>query len=99
MNDALRTFDSEQPSAALTRPQQALWWLKKGNLKMGAEWEAAHGLCQQDEGDRAHDLVHALAHWIEGDMGNASYWYRRVGGNRAATIAAEWDRIAGLIGG
>ena len=97
MNDALRNFDSEQPPAALTRPQQALWWLKKGTLKMGTEWETAHALCQQDEGDRAHDLVHALAHWIEGDMSNAGYWYRRVGGNRAATITAEWDRIAGLI--
>lgn len=99
MNDGLRNMASAEPSASLSRPQQALWWLKKGGLSLGPEWEKAHGLCQQDEGDCAHDLVHALAHWIEGDMSNAAYWYRRVGGNRAATILAEWDRIAALIGG
>ncbi len=61
---------------------------------MGPEWETAHQLCQRDEGERAHDLVHALAHWIEGDMANASYWYRRVKRQRAQSIAAEWEQVA-----
>ena len=78
----------------LSAPLQALWWLKKGGLTMGPEWHEAHSLCQAAEGDRAHDLVHALAHWIEGDMNNAAYWYRRVGGGRASTIEQEWQRIA-----
>jgi hypothetical protein len=38
--------------------------------------------------------VHALVHWIEGDTTNAAYWYRRVGGHRAADIKTEWQRIA-----
>ncbi len=46
---------------------------------LGPEWEKAHELCQMQEGDLAHDRVHALAHWIEGDESNASYWYRRTG--------------------
>jgi hypothetical protein len=85
------------PPASLTVPQQALWWLKKGEFTMGAEWEKAHTLCQMAEGTREYDLVHALAHWIEGDESNAAYWYRKLGGGRAATIAAEWNRIAGEV--
>ena len=64
---------------------------------MGTEWQEAHRLCQLQEGDHAHDTVHALAHWIEGDEANASYWYRRTGGKRAATIAEEWQRIAAIL--
>ncbi len=86
------------PPVDLTAPQQALWWLKKGGLAMGPEWEKAHALCQQSEGTREYDLVHALAHWIEGDDSNAAYWYRRVGGGRAATIAEEWERVAKVLG-
>ena len=97
IDDALQHFDGEAPRAGLARPLAALWWLKKGGLAMGPAWEKAHQLCQQQEGDRAHDMVHALAHWIEGDESNASYWYRRVGGGRAASIAAEWQRIAELL--
>jgi hypothetical protein len=83
--------------AGLSIPLQALWWLKKGGLAIGPEWRRAHDLCQQNEGDYAHDLVHALTHWIEDDMSNASYWYRRVGDARAPTIAQEWDRIAAKL--
>ena len=31
------------------------------------------------EGDPAHDWVHAHLHRVEGDLGNAGYWYRRAG--------------------
>jgi hypothetical protein len=83
--------------AELSPPLQALWWLKKGGLVMGTEWETAHGICQTREGDHAYDLVHGLAHWIEGDVGNADYWYRRVGENPADDIDAEWTRIAAAL--
>lgn len=80
-----------QAPSHLSVPQQALWWLERGQLKMGEDWQRAHMLCQQDEGDPDHDLVHALCHWIEGDIGNRDYWYRRIKGwNRAATISAEF---------
>jgi hypothetical protein len=80
----------------LTVPQQALWWLKQGELKMGAEWQKAHELCQQAEGTFEFDLVHALAHWIEGDLSNRDYWYARVGKTwrRAETIELEWEKIS-----
>ena len=88
------SFTENAPPAAFSPPQQALWWLKKGELTMGPEWQKAHDICQTQEGEHAYDLVHALVHWIEGDQSNANYWYRRVGAKRAAGIPSEWQRIA-----
>ncbi|MCF3934529.1 hypothetical protein L1787_14055 [Acuticoccus sp. M5D2P5] len=96
MTDWLDT-SQETPDTALPRPAQALWWLKKGGYRVGPEWERAHALCQEGEGDLDHDRVHALSHWIEGDMGNAGYWYRRIGETRAADISTEAQRIASEI--
>jgi hypothetical protein len=80
-----------EPPRGLTRPLQALWWLKKGGLIAGPEWEQAHRICQTQEGHVDHDWVHALAHWIEADLGNADYWYRRCGKRRAtASVSDEW---------
>lgn len=92
------SIEASAPSPEMSRPQAALWWLRKGGFVMGPEWEKAHQLCQAQEGDRSHDLVHALAHWIEGDEANAAYWYRRVGGERAPSITDEWQRIAKILG-
>lgn len=88
---------AKENAFGLSVPLQALWWLKKGELATGPEWGKAHELCQQNEGEHAHDLVHALVHWIEGDMGNAGYWYRRAGDARASAIALEWNRIAAKL--
>jgi hypothetical protein len=95
---SITSFESAAPSSALTAPQQALWWLKKGAFTMGAEWEQAHAICQTAEGTHDYDLVHALAHWIEGDEGNRDYWYRRVKPwMRAETIDVEWQQIADAL--
>ena len=87
------SYMEDAPPAVLSPPLQALWWLKKGELAMGPEWNKAHDLCQTGEGKHAYDLVHALVHWIEGDKTNTAYWYRRVGEQRAADIKTEWQRI------
>ena len=42
------------------------------------DWEKAHAVVQHDDtglGCWAHGIVHML----EGDIGNARYWYRRAG--------------------
>ena len=86
------------PPSELTAPQQALWWLKHGDFKPGPAWEKAHAICQTAEGTFDYDLVHALAHWIEGDIGNRNYWYARVGAEgRAATIPLEWERMTRIL--
>ena len=51
---------------------KSLWWAKKGN------WEKAHNIAQDiatNDGSR----IHAYLHRVEGDLGNAAYWYRRAG--------------------
>ena len=42
------------------------------------DWEAAHALAQDDP-SALGAWVHALLHRIEGDPGNAGYWYARAG--------------------
>jgi hypothetical protein len=42
-------------------------------------WDEAHEIAQRHEGDAAADWLHAVLHAIEGDAGNARYWYRRCG--------------------
>ena len=63
----------QPPSVALQTPLlRAVWHGLRG------QWDAAHELAQvQDDADGA--WVHAWLHRIEGDLGNAGYWYRRSG--------------------
>jgi len=49
------------------------------DLALAKDWEAAHAIAQRHEGDAAADWLHALLHKIEGDDGNARYWYQRAG--------------------
>lgn len=96
--DIFTTLDWSEPPKDMSKPLQALWWLKKGELRVGAEWERAHHIVQSMEGVQAFDWVHALMHWIEADMGNADYWYRRAGKRRAtASVSAEWEHIAAAL--
>lgn len=90
----IESLDRSEPPRDLTKPLQALWWLKKGGLVIGPEWEQAHNICQAGEGIRAFDWVHALAHWIEADLGNADYWYRCAGEKRTKpSVSEEWAFI------
>ena len=68
MTAALRDRETPPESPLL----RAIWHGLRG------EWEAAHGIAQDDDGADAA-WVHAWLHRIEGDLGNAGYWYRRAG--------------------
>ena len=67
------SLSAAEPSADLAPPLVALWHAARG------DWDAAHRIAQEQEGDFAHDWVHAHLHRVEGDLGNAGYWYRRAG--------------------
>jgi hypothetical protein len=54
------------------------------DLASAGEWEQAHAIVQRDEADPTAAWIHAVIHRIEGDLGNARYWYRRAG--REATV-------------
>lgn len=46
---------------------------------LAGEWHEAHGIVQTDEADATACWIHAVLHKIEGDAGNARYWYRKAG--------------------
>lgn len=48
-------------------------------LALAGDWDAAHGVVQEYEGDATAAWIHAVLHKIEGDHGNSGYWYRRAG--------------------
>lgn len=71
----------------LTPPQRVLWLDARG------DWDAAHDLAQ-DMGGRDGALLHAYLHRVEGDLPNASYWYRRAGEPVFdGAIADEWASL------
>lgn len=49
------------------------------DLALAGQWEAAHAIVQRGDGERLADWIHAVLHKIEGDEGNARYWYRAAG--------------------
>lgn len=87
-------FSSATPPEAFSPPMKALWWLKKGDLRPGQAWEQAHNICQSAEGDMAHDWIHGLCHLIEGDHGNASYWFRGTGKSlKGRDVTTLWEEM------
>ena len=42
------------------------------------DWQKAHAIVQNDSSDIGC-WAHGIAHLLEGDLGNARYWYRRAG--------------------
>lgn len=94
IDQIVSSLDQAEPPRDLSKLLQALWWLKKGDLQVGPEWEKAHNICQSAEGSKQYDWIHALAHWIEADMGNSDYWYRRCGEKRAKpNVSQEWEYL------
>ena len=77
----------EQAPAELEDALKALWHDAKG------DWERAHDLAQS-AGNSNGDWVHAYLHRVEGDLGNASYWYNRIGKPRfEGSLKSEWASI------
>jgi len=82
------------PAPGLDAPLAALWWAGKGN------WDQAHSIAQ-DVPTAQGSWVHAYLHRVEGDLGNAGYWYRRADQPVAKdSLETEWERIVtALLGG
>ncbi len=78
----------ESPPEDLAPELTALWHTKAGN------WEAAHDIAQ-DIPTAMGSWIHGLLHAIEGDFGNAGYWYHKAGRLpiRKHQIDGEWDEL------
>jgi hypothetical protein len=82
-----QSLTADEPPAGLSLALLGLWWDAKGDGAM------AHESAQQDEGADC-SWVHAYLHRKEGDLGNATYWYRRAGKPVCReSLDAEWRTI------
>ena len=79
------------PPAAVSAELRALWHDATGN------WHEAHEIAQSIDGATG-SWIHAYLHRKEGDLGNASYWYRKAGKPQAAdSLEEEWNRIVSAL--
>jgi hypothetical protein len=79
------------PLPGATPSLAALWWAGKG------DWNKAHEIVQGESGADAA-WVHAYLHRVEGDLGNAGYWYRQAGKPVATNpLETEWDEIVSAL--
>lgn len=70
MSDFEASLAAERPPVELTPALRALWLDRKG------DFDGAHALAQDMPGS-VGARIHAYLHRKEGDLSNASYWYRR----------------------
>ena len=84
----LSVAEDAEPPDGLGDELRSLWYTKRG------EWEKAHDIAQ-DIDTKMGSWIHALLHLIEGDLGNAGYWYSRAGkpDRRPDEIDASWEEL------
>jgi hypothetical protein len=91
MADFKASLSDPAPAPEFNAPLAALWWAAKG------KWGEAHGIVQ-DEDDAGSAWVHAYLHRVEGDLGNAGYWYRRAGKPVATgSLETEWEEMVSAL--
>ncbi len=93
VTDFKHSLAGDAPAAGVSPVLAGLWWLAKG------DWDRAHRIIQ-DEPGREAAWAHAHLHRVEGDLGNAGYWYRQAG-QKVATDALdiEFERIISALMG
>lgn len=77
--------------AGINRLLEALWYDARG------DWDAAHQIVQNISGIDS-SWIHAYLHRKEGDLANASYWYRQAGRRKPDNpLRTEWERIVSTL--
>ena len=86
--DAYRkSLADDAPPAEINGILKAMWFAANG------DWDKAHNLAQKDNSPTGA-WVHAYLHRVEGDEGNAGYWYTRAGKPHSAVrLQTEWTEI------
>jgi hypothetical protein len=91
LSEFKRSLAKAKPPSDLAPALSALWWAGKD------EWEKAHTIVMAESGKDCA-WVHAYLHRVEGDLGNARYWYRQAQRPAATTaLTAEWDAIVEIL--
>jgi hypothetical protein len=82
------SVERETPPEGINRVLIALWEDAKGH------WDTAHTIVQQMDSMEAMS-VHAYLHREEGDLSNATYWYRQVNKTMPGiSLDDEWHELA-----
>ena len=85
------SVDDDQPIQGISPSLQALWHEAKG------DWDTAHHIAQSEKSSEG-DWIHAYLHRVEGDNGNAAYWYSRAGKPVCTSaLTQEWEQIASAL--
>ena len=61
---------NDSPPSDITDMELAMWYA------LNDSWDNAHQTAQSIKNDLG-SWIHAYLHRIEGDIGNANYWYRK----------------------
>lgn len=81
------SISDESPPEELNELLTALWYERKGG------WKRSHEIAQSIGGKDAA-WVHAYLHRVEGDIGNAGYWYSMAGRDMPdLSLEEEWKEI------
>jgi len=81
--------ENDDPPEGVSEELRALWLTKKDR------WSAAHEVVNDIPGPMG-SWIHAHLHLIEGDLGNAGYWYSRAGKPARVhrdEIPEEWEEL------
>lgn len=90
VDELLSCAESDRhPPDGLSDELLSLWHARVGN------WDSAHNIAQ-DIHTPMGSWLHALLHLIEGDTGNAGYWFRKAGRQfrSVSEIDSLWLEIA-----
>lgn len=88
LDDLRASLANDTPPPGLSDEVRALW------IQANGDWDAAHVIVQELSSTAA-EWVHAHLHREEGDLKNATYWYRRA--HRPVSqvpLTQEWNEIA-----
>lgn len=79
---------NDNPPEGLNDLLISLWYERKG------DWHRSHEIAQSIGGKDAA-WIHAYLHRVEGDTGNAGYWYSMAGRQMPddKTLEEEWKEI------
>jgi hypothetical protein len=85
--DFKSSLSQAKPPDGASELLKAMWYDGKG------DWNSSHNIAQ-DIHSNDGSWIHAYLHRKEGDLGNASYWYRRAGKPVAKTsLEQEWEQL------
>ena len=81
--------ENDDPPENLSNELRALWLAKKDR------WDESHDVVNEIPSSMG-SWIHAHLHLIEGDLGNAAYWYNRASvpsRRNQSEIPAEWEEL------